>query len=332
VIEKPVVLAPDGAQGWVQVRLAEPLALARGDRFILRYPSPGETIGGGVIVNAHPPRRWRRFQPDVLAQLEILARGTPEDLLLHALTTAELSPLKAAVERSGLDGATAESTLARLIAAGQIIPLGVAQPPLAASSAIALSLGGWHALAARMAEILADYHAQYPLRPGLGREELKSRLQGREKWPTKLFNELLGRAVGEGLLEEAGEYVRRPGFQITFTAEQQAKANAVLAAFRRQPYKPPSLAEATALSDAEVVSALMYQGTLVRLNEDVLFLRATYDDMVGRIIAHIQTHGSMTVAQVRDAFSTSRKYALAIMEYLDEKKVTRRVGDERVLR
>ena len=73
-------------------------------------------------------------------------------------------------------------------------------------------------------------------------------------------------------------------------------------------------------------------GTLARLSEDVLLLGETYDEMVGRIVAHIQGNGSMTVAQVRDAFNTSRKYALAIMEHLDEKKITRRVGDERVLR
>lgn len=324
-------LAP-GATGWAQLRLDEPVAVGPGDRFIIRQASPSMTIGGGMIVNAHPRRRWRRFQPDVIAQLETLARGTPEDLLLHALTTAELSSLKAAVERSGLDAATAEYTLAGLIAGGQIIPLGVAQPPLAGSSAPALSLGGWHALAGRLADALADYHAQYPLRPGLGREELKSRLQGREKWPAKLFNELFSRAVAAGVVEEAGEYARRPGYQITFAPEQQAKINALLAAFRRQPYTPPSMAESIAQTDVELISALMYQGLLVRLSEDVLLLRETYDEMVPRIVAYIKEHGSMTVAQARDTFSASRKYALAIMEYLDEKKVTRRVGDERVLR
>jgi len=324
-------LAP-GATGWAQLRLESPVAVVAGDRFIIRQPSPSMTIGGGAIVNPYPRRRWRRFQPDVLAQLEMLARGTPEDLVLHALTSAELSPLRTVVERSGLDAATAERTLARLIAEGQIIPLGVVQPPLIASSAAAISFGGWRALAGRMAGVVADYHAQYPLRPGLGREELKSRLQGREKWPTKLFNELIARAAAEGVLEEAGDFVRRPGFQISFTAEQQARVDALLAAFRRQPYTPPSMAEAVALADAELVSALMHQGVLVRLNEDVLFLRETYEEIVRHIVAHIKAHGSMTVAQVRDAFNTSRKYALAIMEYLDEKKVTRRVGDERVLR
>ncbi|MCU0501952.1 MAG: selenocysteine-specific translation elongation factor, partial [Anaerolineae bacterium] len=259
-----------GGEGWAQLRLEEPVAVGPGDRFIIRQASPSITIGGGVIVNPHPRRRWRRFQPEVLAQLDTLARGTPEDLLLHALATAELSPLRAAVERSGLDAATAEATLARLIAEGQIIPLGVVQPPLVNSTAPALSLGGWHALAGRMTDALAEYHAQYPLRPGLGREELKSRLQGREKWPAKLFNELMARAVAEGLVEEAGEYLRRPGFEISFAPEQQAKADALLAAFRRQPYTPPSMADAITQTDADIVSALVYRGTLARLSEDVL--------------------------------------------------------------
>ena len=92
------------------------------------------------------------------------------------------------------------------------------------------------------------------------------------------------------------------------------------------------MAESLAMVDGEILSALLYQGALVRLSEDVLLLRETYDAMVTGIIGHIRAHGSMTVAQVRDQFGTSRKYALALMERLDDLKVTKRVGDERVLR
>jgi selenocysteine-specific elongation factor len=190
-----------------------------------------------------------------------------------------------------------------------------------------------------MADVLAEYHAQYPLRPGMAREELKSRVQGRDRrnvsdkgWTTKLFNELVSRGVTEGLFVEDGDFVRRPDHRITFTPEQQVQVDALLAAFRRQPYTPPSMAESVILADAELLSALMYQGVLVRLSEDVLFLKETYDAMLARVIEHIKQHGSMTVAQVRDEFHTSRKYALALMEHLDEWKITRRVGDERVLR
>jgi selenocysteine-specific elongation factor len=92
------------------------------------------------------------------------------------------------------------------------------------------------------------------------------------------------------------------------------------------------MAESLAVVDAEILSALMHQQALVRLSEDVLLLRETYEAMVAGIVDHIKQHGSMTVAQVRDQFGTSRKYALALMERLDELKVTKRVGDERVLR
>jgi selenocysteine-specific elongation factor len=198
---------------------------------------------------------------------------------------------------------------------------------------MAISATGWQGLANRMGDTLAEYHAQYPFRPGMPREELKSRLQGRgDRWPVKLFNELVARGVAQGVLRENAEYLCRPDFSITFAPEQQSRVDALLAAFRRQPFTPPSAAESTAMTNPEIISALIYQGVLVRPSEDVLFLRETYEEMVSRIVAFIKQHGSMTVAQVRDEFNTSRKYALAIMEHLDEKKVTRRVGDERVLR
>ncbi len=321
-----------GGFGWAQLVLAEPVALASGDRFILRQPSPSVTLGGGIVVNPHPRRRWHRYQDDLLAQLETLARGTPEALVLHALARQEPGPLKTAAEASGLDASTAEHVLADMIASGQLILLGPVQAPLVKSPTPVISIGGWHTLAARMAETLADHHAQFPLRPGMGREELKSRVQGRNRWPTKLFNELAARAVAEGLLVESGEYLARPGHRIAFNATQQAKVAVLLAAFRRQPYTPPSMAESVAMSDAELISALLYQGTLVRLSEDVLLLKETYEEVVAGVAAHIKANGSMTVAQVRDRYSTSRKYALAIMEHLDEQRITRRIGDERVLR
>jgi selenocysteine-specific elongation factor len=333
-------LAP-GSTGWAQLRLQAPVALAAGDRFIIRQASPSMTMGGGRVVNPHPARRWRRFQPDLLAKLEALARGTPEDLLLHALSAIEPASLKSLVERSGVDAKSAEMALAAMIENRQVIPLGPLQSPLATSSTPAISMGGWHNLASRMEHVLTDYHAQYPFRPGMPREELKSRLrnadagpmQGRgDRWSTRLFNELVARGVTEGILQERSETLCRPDFRITFTAESQARVDSLLAAFRREPFTPPSVTESTAMTGPDVISALLYQGVLVRLSEDVLLLRETYEEMASRIVAFIREHGSMTVAQVRDEFITSRKYALAVMEHLDERKITRRVGDERVLR
>jgi selenocysteine-specific elongation factor len=319
--------------GWAQLRLQSPVVLAAGDRFIIRQASPSMTLGGGQVVNPHPRRRWPRFQPAVVTELEALARGTPDELLLHTLSAMEPAPIKSVVERSGLNARSAEVTLAEMLDAGRVIPLGAVQAPLVASSTPVISVGGWHKLTDRMTDTLADYHTQYPFRPGMPREELKSRLQGRgDRWSTRLFNELVTRAAAEGIAKEDGDTVRRPDFRIRYTLEQQSRVDQLLAAFRREPYAPPSVAESTAMTNPEIISALLYQGILVRVSEDVLFLQETYEEMTSRIETFIRRHGSMTVAQVRDEFNTSRKYALAIMEHLDERKVTRRVGDERVLR
>ena len=102
-------LAP-GARGWLQIRLRQPLPLSRGDRFILRYPSPAETIGGGVIIDAHPGRRRKRFQPDVIAELELRASGTPGERL--ALAAQSEAPQSAADLQKSLGFADAEMTQA----------------------------------------------------------------------------------------------------------------------------------------------------------------------------------------------------------------------------
>ncbi len=191
-----------------------------------------------------------------------------------------------------------------------------------------MSAGGWSALLNRLTRVVDEYHRQYPLRAGMPKEELKSRL----RLAPRLFNEVIARAVRQGRLAERGTTVRLPDHQVRFTPEQQAKVDRLLEAFARQPYTPPSLSEAEAQVGAEVLNALIEQGQLVKTSDDVAFLGEVYEEMVDRVIAHIQEHGSITVAQVRDMFGASRKYALALMEHLDDRRITRRVGDERVLR
>jgi selenocysteine-specific elongation factor len=162
----------------------------------------------------------------------------------------------------------------------------------------------------------------------MSREELKNRLG----LAPRLFNDVVTLAVTHGLLVESAAFVRASDFTVTFTLDQQLAIDSLLARFRSAPYATPSVKEAEAAVGTDVLAALLEQGQLVKLSDEVLFLPQTYAAMVERIKAHIQQNGSVTVAQVRDLFSTSRKYALALLEYLDAKGITKRVGDERVLR
>jgi len=322
-------IAP-GETGWVQLALARPIPVVRNDRFILRLPSPSRTIGGGVIVDPHPGRRHRRFRPEVIARLETLSHGTPEEVLLETLQREEPCDAATLLLRSNLPRDDARQALEGLAASGQVLALDAPPDesrPITNSQSL-ISAGGWSALMDRTTQLVGDYHRQYPLRAGMPKEELKSRL----RLAPRLFNEVVTRAVWEGRLSETETVVRLPGHEVRFTPEQQARVDRLLQDFTRNPYTPPSLSEAEAQVGSEVLYALIEQGRLVKTSEDVAFLAEAYQEMVKRVIAHIQEHGSITVAQVRDMFGASRKYALALMEHLDDRRITRRVGDERVLR
>ena len=316
-------LAP-GESGWVQLELDDPLPMVRGDRFIIRVPSPAVTVGGGEVVDPNPGRKHRRFRPEVLARLETLARGTPAEVLLQTLERRGPLTVRDLLEVSGL-GEAAPEALAELFSTGDAVVLDAVPEP--APARLVVSRSWWSATTARMRDELAAYHARYPLRPGMSREELRSAL----RLDPRAYNGLLARAAADGLIVDEAATVRLPEHQVRFTPQQQQAVDDLLARFRAAPYATPSVKEAAALVGEEVLGVLLARGDLVQVSPEVLFLRETYEEMVERIRTHIQQQGSITLAQVRDLFQTSRKYAQALLEYLDGVGVTRRVGDERVL-
>jgi len=315
-------LAP-GATGWVQVQLAAPLAVAKGDFFIIR--SPVTTLGGGQIVDPHP-RRHKRGQARVLAALETLARGSPEEIVQQTLGTAPPMEVATLIAQTHLPADQGRAALGQLIASGQALILGDEAP--SSPRALVVSAAGWRELGERVATILRGYHQQYPLRGGMPKEELKSRLA----LPARVFNESLARWLASGVLAEEGAAVRLPSHQARFTPEQQQRVERLLARMVAAPYTPPARAEMEQELGADVLAALLEQGKLYKVSEEIVFLRSAYEEMVRRTVETIRVRGKVTAAEVRDLFNTSRKYAIAFLEHLDEERLTRRVGDERVLR
>ncbi len=315
---------PPGESGWLQLELSEPLPLVRGERFIVRLPSPAATVGGGRVVDPNPGRKHRRFRPQIIERLETLARGTPAEVLLQALERRGPQVVGELLERSGL-GDAAQPALEELLTGGDVVVLGAGAT--AKHSSLVASRGWWSATTGRMQQELAAFHHRYPLRAGMGREELRSAL----RLAPRVFNGLRVRAAAEGLLVDEGITVRLPEHEVRFSPAQQQAVDGLLARFRRAPYTPPSYKESVAAVGEPVLAVLLARGDLVQVSADVLFLPATYEEMVRRIRAHIERQGSITLAQARDLFRTSRKYAQGLLEHLDEEGVTRRVGDERVL-
>jgi selenocysteine-specific elongation factor len=323
-------------EGWVQLRLTERIPVVKGDHFIIRQPSPSITIGGGVVVDPLPRRRHRRFRPNLIKRLETLLAGTPEELLLAELDRRGPLPARTLITEGRLPLAVATEALANLLKSDGVFVLGDPhnrlQPAnlgdLSKAKELIASQGGWDTLLSQFKSELADYHRRFPLRLGMPRGELKSRL----KLETRLFNEAVERGVAEGALSAAETHVSLSGHQVEFTPQQQVAIDKMLAQFRRDPYNTPLPKDVAASLGEEVMQALIDSGQLTRLSADVILLTGTYTGFVEWLREYLRQNQTVTLAHVRDIFNTSRKYAMALLEYTDEQRITRRVGDERVLR
>ncbi|MBI3960564.1 MAG: selenocysteine-specific translation elongation factor [Chloroflexi bacterium] len=321
-----------GAEGWLQLRLERPVLAAAGDRYILRQPSPSATLGGGEILDPHPRRRYRRMDPAVLERLRTLAAGAPDEILLQTL---ERSPLLSAADligQSGLGTQPGQGALALLQTSGAVRALDGGRLLLAAST--------YAALLETLAGLLRAYHSGYPLRQGMARGEVRSRLRvkgGRTaagELPLRAFNNLVSQAVEAGLIQANDNALWLADHQIRMAAQQSQAVERTLAAFAAAPFSPPNAGDSLALldNDEELLESLVEQGILVLLPGGVYFRSEDFTAAIERISDFARQHGPITLAQTRDLFDTSRKYAQALLEEMDTRRITRRVGDERVLR
>jgi selenocysteine-specific elongation factor len=332
------VLSP-GETGWAQLRLSQPVALVRGDRFILRWLSPSVTVGGGVVVDPAPGRRHRRFRPEVIERLETLAHGTPQEIVLQALESEQPCEARELVKRLTLPLEAIETALNQLLASGKVLILDDVERGLAelsrpdTSGRFVVSAFGWQEIEERVRAALSSYHQAYPLRRGMPREEMRSRLQERLPYlGGRLFNQVIALAVERGIVGQDEASIWLADHIVRLNADQQAKVDALVAHLGRSGYASPSVSDCVAQVGEDVYAALVEGGTLIPLSEDVVYLSETVAEMQARVVAYLGEHSSVTIAEVRDLLGASRKYALALMEYLDEQRVTRRVGDMRVLR
>jgi selenocysteine-specific elongation factor len=190
----------------------------------------------------------------------------------------------------------------------------------------------WEQLRAQTRQIVEDYHQSNPLRLGIPREELKSRLKNMPGFTSRLFNAVLSDLATTRDLEERGALVMQSGRQIQFTAQQQLRVDNLLKKFAAVPFTPPSAKESASEIGEDLLFALLEMGELVSVGQDVLFRRADYERMVSDIRRLLAERGALSAGEVRDHFNTSRKYALALLEHLDAIGITQRVGDVRRLR
>ncbi|TET49566.1 MAG: selenocysteine-specific translation elongation factor [Dehalococcoidia bacterium] len=302
-----------GQATWAQVKLDRPAAVANGDHFIVR--SPMETLGGGKIIEAQA-KRLRRFRPDIIANLKAKETGTAEEMVLALVETKQPVETSALISELNLRDEDIRAAVVSLTERGSVVALGQGDRSLL------VTIQRWESLIQKTRAALQEYHRKFPARPGMPKVELGSRLK-LGAYAVTAFQKL----ATQGIIAEEGNVIRLPAHQIQLTQAQQGKMDAFLRSLTENPYAPPG----DLIPEPDLLGLLIEQRQVVKVSNDVVFAVSTYDEMVGKVTSRIKAQGQITLAEVRDMFQTSRKYAQALMEHLDGEKITRRVGDGRVL-
>jgi selenocysteine-specific elongation factor len=315
-----------GDESWLQLEPVEPIVVVKGDRYILRRPSPGETLGGGVILDPYPKWRYKRFDEDTLQRLQALTEGTPEDVIVEFLERSRIAQFAEIIQNTGLEIETALESANDLLASGDLLLFGDEEKITNNSKLASKTI--WDRSAKDMISTVNVYHNENSLRKGMPREELKSKL----KLDNKVFNLLFGWVTDNEMLMEKGPLVWVPGYEIKLSDEQQKKIDLLLAEFEREPFSPPTIKTCIEKVGEQVYQAMLELGLLITISSDVAFKPATYEKAVTDIKELIEKNGPVTLGQARDHWGTTRRYVQALLEYMDQQGITKRDGDTRVLR
>ena len=308
-----------GEEGWVQLLLSDPLPVVKGDFFVIR--SAENTLGGGQIIDPNPRRRYKRFDDSVIERMMTLDQGTGGDIIISVAEQWGPCDITTLSQRTNLPREEVSQRVSQLTKDGHIVTLGDFGTD---SDAVVYSAQGWDILKSKVASALQLYHTQYPLRQGVPAQEIRSRLDLSQP----VYQRALVRLVDESIVVDERQSLRLPDHEITLTEKMEEEASAYLNSLQKDPYSPSAEAKVS----QELLSVLIDQGKVVRVADGVIFAASAYKEMTDRIVEHLKAQGSITVADARTMFDSSRKYILPLMERLDEQQITRRNGDERVLR
>ncbi len=321
------VLRP-GESAYVQVRSTEWIVACPGDRFVLRAFSPPRTLGGGVVLDHQPPRHKGR-RPEVLRDLAVLEEGDAAERLevfLRVRGQRGLTPVQAQVAL-GVPLEEARNLLQATVRRGAAI--------------VTDRKTQWHhdravveGLETQAVGILGRFHAENPLKRGMGTEELRRKLP--RHMDERLIACALDRLQGAGRVVMEGGRIRRSDFQPRLRPDDREARGRILAAVERRGYQGPTLAElAEELGESEnalrpVMEYLVDEGALARTKEGYYFIPRSLQELEQHVVRVLQEKGEVSVADVKAFTGTTRKYTIPLLEYLDGCKVTTRRGDVRV--
>jgi len=320
-------LAP-GEESFVQIRLEQPVIIQHGDRYILRFYSPMETLGGGMVLNPHARRHKNATMKESLENLLMLEEG-PLDSKIALLVLGK-----------GLAGMEENETIGAIASDKQVITTALAalsqKKTILRSGSLAVHGSHLATLEKKALGLIQQYHKDNPLKPGLDKEELKGML--RIRLNPKVLNMAIEGLVKRKQLEAEGSKLVIPGFKPASGAISDEVKNRIVEAIKKGGTQPPVREELPALfsiseKDAkDLLKLLADEGRTVRINDSLHLDKEIVATIRADLKKHLEEKKEITMAEFRDIARTSRKFAVPIMEYFDSQKLTQRVGDKRVLR
>ena len=303
-----------GQSGWVQIRLDTPIAVVKGDRFVVRDTT--NTLGGGVVVECHA-RRHRRFHEPTVQRIEALAAGSNMEVFLSTLGILEPAQVTDVARSANISKTEAAQIAIDLAKERRLITL-------QGQEGYMFSAEGWMTLTTRVEQELLQYHHKFPLRDAMPSQELRSRL----RLPVPPFAQTVALLAEQEILKTKESRVHLPDHNVTLTPDQERVANQYMDLLAHPPYSPPT--DSPLVPD--LLQVLIDREDVVKATHDVVFLKSAFEDMASKVQVLATQRKSIRIQDVREMLGTSRKYTLALLEHLDRLHVTRRMGDERILR
>ncbi|MGF7186549.1 selenocysteine-specific elongation factor [Desulfitispora alkaliphila] len=315
-----------GSQVYCQIVTDEPVVAMRGDNFVIRSYSPMITIGGGKVIDG-AAKKIKRYKEDFIEQFKIKLQGTPADLINQYIAKQGYDYIDNLAEAIGLSEDQVKQTM---LEGDELEEVMIISSELGITAAKAY----WRKLTNKAVELITSYHNQYPLRPGIAKEELRTRIGNMDQ---KIFNPFIHYWQENKTLEVSDQYVLVKGFEIVLKDDQRKTVTRITEEYRTQQLQPPLKKEVidkyklAERESSELFNFMVEKGELVKINEELYFHNSAIAKAKSEVANIMEESGSIILGDVRDKLNSSRKFVLPLLEYLDKIKYTKRFGDKRVL-
>jgi selenocysteine-specific elongation factor len=322
ILDKEEILP--GEFAYIQLRLEEEIVAKRDDKIVLRFYSPMETIGGGFIIDSNPYKH-KRFKDDIIEKLQLKEKGDIEDLIdeMIKVNSENYETMKSYIDKGEFEENEMKNVIEKFIEEDKVVKF---------VDNVILHKDYLEKIKENIIKELEDFHNKNNLKLGMKKEELRNKVMKKVK--NKLYDDLL--VYFENILNLVDNKVSLKDFKVIYTKEQEEMKKRIEDNLIKGRFSPKTVKEmAETFKDEEgfnkVIQSMIDFNLVIKLDENIVLYHSVYDEAVSMIKDFIKDNDGITLGQCRDVLGTTRKFALPLLEYLDNNKITKRDGDKRII-